>query len=89
MPETIMIDGTEYPRHPSHPVGRETDAARLRKMLEAVNYARTHCTTRERPLHLSLVQCEATIRRLLTAASPTPLSLDAKLPWESEADRGG
>lgn len=81
--ETMIIDGRSYPRHPTFQPGRLTDPQRWRQMLQGVEFARKLCTTKERPLHLSLVQSEATIRKFLDAQGETQAPPDAPLPWET------
>lgn len=83
--ETHQIQGIVFPRHPTFAPGKLEEVVRLRYILDAVYYARTHCTTRERPTHFALCRIEATVMNLLATARETPPPIDQTLPWESPA----
>lgn len=85
--EFMTVDGVQYPRHPEFPIGELSEPTRLRQMLMSVEFARKHCTTRERPLYTSLCRIEQTIRRSLGQVNATPPDLGTPMIWEDEPVR--
>jgi hypothetical protein len=81
MADTIMIMGSEFPRHPSARECGKSRKGRLTAVLNSLQFAREHLTPPERAAYMAVIRAEAMVQTLLRDATAATSIASSEPTW--------